>query len=100
MIYVQIFTCSYSEKLAHLVCWQAALDRHLVEDALDDGQPLWSAEPSERRIRRQIGLAHQAAAAEVRDLVAVIHVKESFLHDLNGKYSGSGLGDVSLQFTY
>lgn len=64
------------------MCRQAALDCHFVEDALDDGQPLWSTKPTERGIRRQIGLAHQAASTEVRDFVAIIHVKESFLHNL------------------
>lgn len=69
---------------------QAAADGHLVQDALDHGQALGAPEAPEGCVRRQVGFTHHAPTSQVGDLVAVVHMEDSFVHYLKKKQPAAG----------
>lgn len=67
---------------SHRLGGQTTARGNLLHHALNHGEALGSAEAPERRVGGQEGLTHQASPTQVWDAVAVVHVEESFLHDL------------------
>lgn len=68
---------------AHLLGRPAQTLSHVRHPALSDHHALRPSEAPEGGVGRQVGAAHEAAAAHVGHAVRVLHVKQSALHDLD-----------------
>jgi hypothetical protein len=65
---------------------------HVSDPRLRKEEPLWATEPSEGRVGRQVGLACKPHYFDVRDVVAVIRVKECTVHHWTGKVGRTTCG--------
>lgn len=67
---------------AYLFWWQPALDGNVTHPAFRNHHSLWTPKATECCIGRQVGFTDCAYAADVWDVVRVVHVKHSSVHNL------------------
>lgn len=72
----------WNRRDVHLICRALQHHGHIVDHVLHNQQALRHAEAPEGRVGGQVGPAGRRPAAQVGDVVGVVHVKQNFLYNL------------------
>lgn len=68
---------------SYLLRWPPQALSYVYYHTLSDHHALRPSKAPEGRVRRQVGAAHESAAAHVRHAVGVFHVEQGALQDLD-----------------
>lgn len=82
--------CTVSIDL-YLLCWQTTLQDNVTHPALSNHHSLGTSKATECCVGGQVSLANYTHALDVWDVVGVIHMEQSSVHNLmNNRYKTEG----------